>query len=277
VILEDNSLLVAFDTDSGALTRMINKSTHWTMEQRPELGFSFRLHAPLPDRRDKFVLGQKQRAVEVKKISANQVHLLWRNLVSEHGGVLPMAFGATVTLTSGTLGFQGELNNDSALAVETVEYPCFGDFNSPASDTPIQVCSLNYASLTSREIYPHFDNDKGYWGVDFPTMTSPVSDDPQLFLIQAPREGLYVQIQNPNPIYLLQFTFEQHPGVLESIKSTVLKNDEIAGQRLRLELRLTHFIFAHPHSTVVLMPIVMRNYQGDWHSGIDLYKEWRAT
>jgi len=82
VILEDNSLLVAFDTDSGALTRMINKSTHWTMEQRPELGFFTRLHAPLPDRRDNFVLGQRQRAVEVKKISANQVHLLWRNTSS---------------------------------------------------------------------------------------------------------------------------------------------------------------------------------------------------
>src|ERR1017187_6729350 len=69
VTLEDHSLLATFDTDSGALTRFENKSTHWTIERRPELGVSFRLHAPLPDRRDNFVLGQKQRAVEVKKLS----------------------------------------------------------------------------------------------------------------------------------------------------------------------------------------------------------------
>lgn len=38
VILEDQSLLVAFDRDSGALTRLEDKSTHWVIEQRPELG-----------------------------------------------------------------------------------------------------------------------------------------------------------------------------------------------------------------------------------------------
>ena len=106
VVLEDKSLLVTFDTDSGALTRLENKSTHWTIERRPELGVSFRLHAPLPDRRDNFVLGQKQRAVEVKKLSDNQVRLQWKNLVSEHGGVLPMTFTATVTLTNGVLTFE---------------------------------------------------------------------------------------------------------------------------------------------------------------------------
>src|ERR1039457_2702188 len=69
VTLEDNSILVIFDSDSGALTRLENKSTHWTIERRPELGVSFRLHAPLPNRRDNFVLGHKQRAAEVAKLS----------------------------------------------------------------------------------------------------------------------------------------------------------------------------------------------------------------
>src|ERR1035437_2168480 len=107
VTLEDNSLLVAFDTDSGALTRLENKATHWIIERRPELGVSFRLFAPLPDRRFNPVLGQKQRAVEVKKLSDQQVRLQWENLVSENGGVLPMTFTATVTLTNGILSFDG--------------------------------------------------------------------------------------------------------------------------------------------------------------------------
>ena len=51
VTLEDNSILIAFDRDSGALIRLENKSTRWVIERRPELGVSFRLFAPLPNRR----------------------------------------------------------------------------------------------------------------------------------------------------------------------------------------------------------------------------------
>src|ERR1039457_2873579 len=110
VVLQDDDLLVAFDSGSGALVRMERKSTHWSIECRPALGVSFRLHAPLPNRRDNFVLGQKQRAVSVEKISASQVRLQWKDLMSEHGGVLPITLTATVTLKNGTLGFEATLD-----------------------------------------------------------------------------------------------------------------------------------------------------------------------
>ena len=105
LVLEDNQMLVAFDTDSGGLTRLENKSTHWIIERRPELGVSFRLHAPLPGRRDNFVLGQKQHPVEVKKISDHQIHVQWRNLTSEHGGNLPISLSVAAGLTNGVLTF----------------------------------------------------------------------------------------------------------------------------------------------------------------------------
>ena len=123
VVLKDKTFVAAFDTGSGALTRLENKSTHWMIERRPELGVSFRLHAPLPDHRDNFVLGQKQHAVEVKKISRNQVRLEWKNLISEHGGTLPMTLTAIVTLKDGALTFDATLKNNSSLMVEPIDYP----------------------------------------------------------------------------------------------------------------------------------------------------------
>ncbi len=275
ITLEDKSLLVTFDADSGALTRLENKSTHWTIERRPELGVSFRLHAPLPDRRDNFVLGQKQRAVEVKKLSDNQVRLQWQNLISEHG-VLPMTFTATVSLTNGVLTFDGELINDSPLTVETIDYPDFGDFNPPTQDTRMWTEHMWYGNLVSDEIYPGFNNEKGYWGVFYPTKT--IESKQSLFsLIQTGDEGLYVGMTDPTQPYLLEWTFEQHPGVISSINNSVPRQDEISGHPVHLEFRTCHFIFAHPHSIVKLVPIVLRWYQGDWHAGIDLYKDWRAT
>ena len=98
VVLQDQELLVAFDSGSGALVRMERKSTHWSIQRRPAFGVSFRLHAPLPDRRFNYVLGQKQRAASVEKISENQVRLQWKDMASENGGVLAITLTATVTL-----------------------------------------------------------------------------------------------------------------------------------------------------------------------------------
>src|SRR5580692_6237665 len=98
VVLQDSEFLVAFDPATGALTRMEHKPTHWTVERRPALGVSFRMLVPVPNHRANFVLGPKQKAANVEKIADNQVRLKWKDLVSEHGGVLPIAFTATVTL-----------------------------------------------------------------------------------------------------------------------------------------------------------------------------------
>src|ERR1700683_1393904 len=105
VVLQDDEFLVAFDPATGALTRMEHKPTHWTVERQPALGVSFRMLVPIPDPRANFVLGQKHKAASVEKIADDQVRLKWKDLVSEHGGVLPIAFTATVTLKNGKLSF----------------------------------------------------------------------------------------------------------------------------------------------------------------------------
>ena len=276
VTLEDDSLRVAFDTDSGALTRLEDKASHWVIERRPELGVSFRLHAPLPDRRDNFVLGQKQRAAEVKKLSDNEVRLQWKNLASEHGGVLPITLTADVALTNGVLTFNATLENDSALTVETIDYPYFGDFTPPARNASLAVRTMLYGNLGSDGIYPDFASEKGYWGVNFPIKT--FGSQRSLFcLIQALDQGWYVEMADPTQPYLLEYTFEQHPGVVQSVNNPVPQSDEMSGLPVHLEFRTCHFVFARPNSTVTLAPVVMRSYRGDWHAGVDLYKAWRAT
>jgi hypothetical protein len=276
VVLEDKSLLAAFDTTSGALSRLEGKSTGWVIERRPDLAVSFRLHAPLPNRRDNFVLGQRQRATTVEKVSEHQVRIEWRDLVSEHGGVLKMTFTATVTLEEGALTFSGSLVNDSPLMVETIEYPYLGDVNPPTPDAPLSERHIFYSGLVSNALYPRFENHKGYWGVDYPLHTAP-SPDSLFCLIQSADQGLYVEMHDPTSRYLLLYTFEQRPGVLESIGSRVPQGAAVAGTPVHLEFRTTHFVFAQPKSSVSLAPVLLRCYSGDWQAGADLYKQWRAT
>ncbi len=287
VVLQDSKLLVVFDSNTGALTKMENKTTGWIIERRPELGMSFRIFAPMPNRRYNFILGQKQKALKVEKVSDHEVQIVWKNLLSEHDGVLPMTLIATVTLNDGVLTFDATLQNNSKLTVETIDYPYFGDFNPPTKNTTMNVRTAWYGNLGSDEIFPRFGNEKGYWGDFYPTKT--FDSFRSLFcLIQTPDQGLYIEMKDPTQPYQLQYTFEQHPGVLSSITNLVPKEDNIPGKSLtgngsstevpvHLDFRTCHFIFAHPNTTTKLAPVVMEFYNGDWHSGVDIYKAWRKT
>ena len=276
VTLQDEHLLVAFDRHTGALTRMVRKESGWTIQHRPELGASFRLLVPLPHRRQNFVLGQQQRAAHVEKVSDTQVKLQWHEVTSEHSGVLPIAFVATVSLHNGELTFEGSVINNSAQVVETIDYPYFGDLTPPSPDAPLSSEHMWYGNLVSNQLYPHFVNAKGYWGVDYPTKTIE-SKQSLLCLIQAPDQGLYVGMHDASVPYLMEFTFEQHPGVVDSVESVVPRAATIDGTLVHLEFRTCHFLFAQPQTTRRLAPVVMRTYTGDWHAGIDVYKQWRQT
>ncbi|MDE3057891.1 MAG: hypothetical protein KGJ59_08035 [Bacteroidota bacterium] len=287
VVLQDKKLLVAFDKNTGALSRMINKTTGWVIERRAGLAMSFRLFVPLPDRRYNFVLGQDQKAASVEKISDHEIQIEWKNLKSEYSGVLPIALTATITLNDGALTFDASLENNSSLTVETIDYPYFGDFNPPSKNTSMSARTMWYGNLGSDEIFPRFSNEKGYWGDFYPTKT--FDSFRSLFcLIQSPKEGLYVEMKDPTQPYYLQYTFEQHPADFSSITNLVPHEDKIPGKPLsgkssdseipvHLEFRACHFIYAHPNTATRLAPVVMECYKGDWHSGVDLYKAWRAT
>jgi hypothetical protein len=126
--------------------------------------------------------------------------------------------------------------------------------------------------LQSNEDYPHFRNEKGYWGVSFPTKTMEAQSSP-FCLLQAPDQGLYICLDNPKLPYRLQYTFEQHPGVISTATSLVPPQDEICGFPVHLEFRLCHFVFAQPHSRTNLVPVVLRCYDGDWRKGLALYQQ----
>ncbi|MDR2763822.1 MAG: DUF6259 domain-containing protein [Tannerella sp.] len=276
LVLQDESLLVVFDQGTGALIRLENRQTGWVIERRSELGISFRMHVPLEERRYNFVCGQKQKVKKAEKTSANEIRLQWGDLESENGGVLPIDLTAVITLKDGALTFNTSVDNRSELTVETIDYPYFGDFNPPSGNDRLHVRTMWYGNLESQEIYPNFGNSKGYWGDFVPTKT--FDSFRSLFcLIQANGQGLYVETRDPTHPYLIEYTFEQYPGNVQSVNSLVPQQDKISGLPVHIDFRTCHFIFTPPGSTKKLVPIVLRTYDGAWHQGVDLYKEWRKT
>lgn len=150
---------------------------------------------------------------------------------NEHAGILPITINAAVTLNDGVVTFNATVENNSDLTVETIDYPYFGDMNPPNKNTSMTARTMWYGNLGSDEVYPIFRNAKGYWGDFYPTKT--YESFCSLFcLIQSPDEGLYIEMKNATQPYLMEFTFEQHPGVISSITNEVPRQDEIAGNPL---------------------------------------------
>lgn len=248
VTLKNDSWIATFDTASGALTRLENKTTRWLIETRPELGVSFRLNVPV-DQHDNFIYGRDQKAVEVKKLSSRKLRLRWKNLSSQDGGVLPITLTAVVSLNRDSLIFDTTVKNDSDKMISTIDFPWLGDFTAPFKGAPMKTEHMWYANLQ-----------------DGPIPGEPIMSRQSLFcLIQAANVGLYVEMRDHTQPYLLDFTFNRH----DSARS--LDNPS------RLEFYTTHWAYVHPHTTVALAPVVLRGYNGDWHAGVDCYKEWRAT
>lgn len=274
--LSDKKMKVVFNSETGAITRLENLETRWVIDRRAALGISFRMHAPAADRRFNYIYGRKQRAV-ITRVSASELHFHWTNLNSENAGTLPITFDAVVTLKDGKLTFSGKLINNSNLTVETVEYPYLGDLNSPAKNVSINARTMWYGGLESEEIYPNFDNRKGYWGVFNPTKTKGSHRSLYCLLQTSANQGLYVGVQEPNQRYLVEYTWEQNPANISSINGLVPQSDEISGITVNTTFRLCHFLFAAPKSTTNLIPIMFTTYKGDWQAGVDIYKEWRKT
>ena len=250
VVLQDDHVLAAFDSDSGALTRLENKTTHWNVEQNPKLGASFRMNLFVPDGKGIAISGAKQHSAEVKKISDSQVSLQWKDLATDQGGTLPITLSATATLANGVLTFGTAVQNDSTQMVESIEYPCLGNLSRAADGEPLVAKHMWYGNLPSGSIAP----------------SHTVESKQSLFcLIQSPVEGLYVEMQDATQPYLLRFAFDQRGRG---------KSGNNPGH---IEFRTTHVAYVHPNSTAKLAPVVMQFYTGDWHAGLDLYKVWRAT
>ena len=83
LVLQNEAVKAVFSTDNGALIGLMNKKTQWRVHDRPELGLSFQLLVPLPDRRNNPVFGDKQK-LRSFDLSADgtTAHLYWHTLAS---------------------------------------------------------------------------------------------------------------------------------------------------------------------------------------------------
>lgn len=274
-VLRNHRLEAVFD-EYGSLLRLENRKTGWKIQEREALALSFAMQVPLEGRRNNTVYGGEQQPPELEQPADNALQFTWRGLKSAYTGLLDIVFTARVTLHMRGLLFESKVENRSPYTVESVEYPCLGAVERPEGAQPFYRMNGAYCRLMKTELAPHFANQMGYWGVDYPTQLAGGPESP-FVLVGNEEQGLYVGNHDTTCKELVQFCFVMKPGQEDSLRFTVPTGREADGKPVHMELKVFHFPYAAPGETVEASPVFVGPYEGNWERGADLYKSWRST
>jgi len=288
IVLENEQIEARFDRGSGALILLTYKPTGWMLQRRPSLGESFRAFVPVPDRNYNPVLGPKNKLSSFE-LSEDRTRLVlsWDGWESEYAGWLNVSLRGVVQMKDNHLSFSAEIINRSPYRVDSLSWPILGDIGIPEGETSLSRDNLELGTLRRTQLYPFMVNERGYWGTNFPTQINGRGNiglqigGPNFFqryiLISGTGQGVYLGTHETVPIEVVNYVFELEPGYTNSFACRFPKMSELDEYRVRLSAQAVHLPFIAAGESKRVSNVVIAPYQGTWHSGVDIYKEWRST
>ena len=274
ITLENSDVTLGFDAVSGALIEIENKHTGWQIQQSPELGESFRLFAPTPERSYSPVLGARNHLTSIEKSKdGRSLTMVWKSLVSEYRGTLDITLKGTVSLDGPDIAFDMEIENRAGYTVTTIDWPIIGALTAPAGSASLERMTPSYGSANLIPLYPSFQNQRGYFGTNYPIQMGAGRYD----LVLAANQGLYLGNHDVTDEEITRFTFELKPGFGDSFDSSVPRDSSISKHPVRIVASIQHYPFVPSGSATKLARVLLSPFEGDWHRGADVYRRWRAT
>ena len=274
IAIEDDDVRIGFDAVSGALIELINKHTGWPVQQSVESGESFRIFAPTPERSYSPVLGAKNRlASATRSADGRSLTLVWSSLHSEYRGTLNITLTGTVSLNGPDVNFDMQVRNTSGWTITSVDWPILGALGVPKSAGRLTRMSPSYGSARITSLSPTFQNERGYYGTNYPIQMGAGRYN----LILADQEGLYVGNHDTSVREVVDFTYELKPGYSDSFNERVPAETNISDHPARIVASIEHFPFVPSGESTELARIVLSPFSGDWHHGADVYRRWRIT
>ena len=289
LILEDPTVRAVFDGKTGAWIDFQYKPTGWKIQQRTELGQSFRAYAAWKDRLFNPVSGLSCRLRDATiDASAQQLTFEWDQLRTSGGLELAVTLRTQVRLEQGRLTFSGRLQNASDATITTLSWPTLGDLVPPHPTDSLYRENLDYGTMKRTPLWPQTGNERGYYGTNYPmqiegkgSLLSGIPGAyhfPQRFvLLSAPAQGIYMGVHDTSARQMVCFQSELRPGYLDSFHALSPDLSQLDETPVHLTIEAVHYPMAAPGETIELPNIVVEPYLGDWHGGLDIYRRWRTT
>lgn len=275
LVLENECISAIFNPANGALIGLRDKHSGWDIMKRDVLGQSFELLLPMdgPEFTEEdcgynVVRGIEQDAPEVE-CQVDSIVFTWKRLrTPDMKSAADVEFRGVVSLASHGLEFSGTVTNNSDYKVEYVSWPCIGEVTVPDQ----KQFFLQNTRNDSKELFPHFNNQHGYWGVEWPTSTVILNEKSYLQVNDNDRGFLVFNREIPKNLTIT--SFELIPGL--ECRYTNPYQDAIDGVLVRMQFKVNNCIYALPGETVSLDPVSFMTYKGTWEDGVGLVRAMRA-
>lgn len=272
IVLENSAAYVAFDQHTGALVELRNSSNNWKWQHSPTLAESFRLFAPTPDRSYNPVLGARNPLASFARSSDGQsVVLTWTALESEYEGRLNITLRGEASLEGGTVQFKLTVVNGCPFPISSASWPILGSATELNQQTNLH--SLQFGNMIVSPLVDPSFRTVGYFGTNYPTTLV----GGRFILLSSADQGLYVASHDHGGESVVKYLFELKPGYENSWDCLTSEAAAVSGHPVRCSMEAVHFPFVNPGESRVLAPVVLAPYSGDWHTGVEIYKRWRAT
>lgn len=268
--LENEKVRAVFDLSNGALLQLENKQTHWNILTDERQGKSFDMFLSLKDAGTCHVDGMTQPTPKVN-VSADNITFTWETInTGSNGDALPVTFIGTVKLGENGLEYGGEIVNRSGYMVEQLSWPFIGEVTAPDANDRLLLQYLNYTKLDAVELYPRLSSTYSGW-CKLP--------EASFALINNEKQGLYFSSLDKNADELIHCFYEILPGETfgADCGTALSKKDDGERKQMKLQIKARRMIYNQPMMNTALVPVVLQPYEGSWHKGADIYKEWRKT
>ncbi|HHU77725.1 MAG: DUF6259 domain-containing protein [Caldicoprobacterales bacterium] len=275
--IKSSTVELTFEKQYGNLVGMSVLDNEWSVLDRPHLGRNWELLIPLKTRRNNPVHGYKQRLHSLRvSEDGRKAEMSWKDLTSEYGGVHDVQVFITVEAVGEAIVWRTRVvNNEEDSVVENVCSPIVGDLR-PDDSGAISTFFEGYSNPTTINVLPNFTNNKGYWGIDIPSLVlnGTPANTPYFLIRSEDDRGIYLApYQNLGQLMLLRFRL--YPGFVTDDTGEVPKGDFISGKEVFLPFDLVHLPFIQSGESMDLTPVHIEAYKGDWKKGVDVYRRQR--
>lgn len=273
VKLRTENLLLVFSKDNGSLIQVKSNISGWVFHRRAELGLSWRLQVPLNEElKNNAVLGEEQILSGIQE-NKDEVIFTWNNVRSKRTGILDISVTITVRIEDGQVVWYTEINNQSPYVVESVYSPYIGDVTPPDQSKLFEVFFESYNSKRTLSLWPVFEDNCGYWGVDYGTQYIKGVPEAPYVLLNNGKEGMYFGVKTDS-CEMVSWHSELRPGYENSMDYKVPKEIVVNDEKVHIRFAAIHMPYIMPKEKRNLTPIIMDTYKGTWHYGTDIYKKW---
>lgn len=271
---------LAFDARTGAIVRFYDEKMNYDLIAQSRLAAGLNILVPLEGQRNNRARSERQRLSGFYRSEDGQsAKLVFDKLATDFAGTVDVSVEIAVRLEERSAVFELLLKNNSPYTVEEVQYPCLGGVKKGEKDAPLISRTMQFQGGFSDVFLGDGLPNPGYWGTDHPMIEknfpAPETCTP-FVLLERGEKGLYLGVHTPEPKFI-GFIDEYKPGYADNKHHRLLRDGEIPEVPAGFEVRVSRLPFIAPGETMRLDPVVAGFYEGDWHTGVRYYQEWRKT